>query len=221
MGFFGQDDVLLKHQPLFARGEGDMKSYFTEEVINVNKILEFSVAPEDLKHGYVSVWDDAKKIVRSRERSSLRVSGTPEAKTKFVDAMNVMIKKDVSVITIDEDRYDVSYTLERVKDYNTFDNSSYGRNDILDSEIVAAASRGDISRLQEIYRSGGNKYANGVIQAAITSPVPTKVLNAIMDEGVIPTTDDLEVAFDPDYFNPNKALALLERGAKPKRKHRQ
>ncbi len=217
MGFFGQDEVLLKEQPLFGREDGDMKSYFTEEVIKLNKILEFEVDSVDLKHGYASVWDDAKKVLRGRERSSLRVSGTNDAKTKFVEAMNIKVTKNISVQTIDDDRYDVTYSLERVKDYNNFDNSSYIRNDIMDTELIAAASNSDIDRLRQMYRSGGNKYAKGVIQAAITSlEIDVHVLNAIMDEGVKPTTEDLEVAFDPDYFSPHKVLALLERGAKPK-----
>lgn len=217
MGFFGEEEALLREQPLFGREDGDMKSYFTEEVITLNKILDVEVDSVDLKQGYVSVWDDAKKVIRGRDRSSLRVSGSNDAKTKFVDAMNIKVTKSISVQTIDDDRYDVTYTLERVKDYNNFDNSSFTRNDIMDSELIAAASNSDIARLRQMYRSGANKYARGVLQAAITSlEIDVNVLNAIMDEGVKPTTDDLEVAFDPDYFNPHKVLALLERGAKPK-----
>ena len=217
MGFFGQDEIKLGEQRLFGREDGDMKSYFTEEVITLNKILEVEVDSVDIKHGYTSVWDDAKKVSRSRDRTSLRLSGTKEAKTKLTDAMNIKITKNVSIQTIDDDRYDVVYTLERVKDYNTFDNSSFIRNDIMDSELIAAASNSEIERLRQMYRSGGNKFAKGVIQATITSPqVSIDVLNAIMDEGVKPSTEDLDVAFDPDYFNPHKVLALLERGAKPK-----
>ncbi len=131
--------------------------------------------------------------------------------------MNKRVTKNISIQTIDDDRYEVEYTLERVRDYNTFDNSSYIRNDIMDTELIAAAANGDIERLKQMYRSGANKYAKGVIRATITSPqVDIDVLNAIMDEGVKPTTEDLEVAFDPEYFNPFKVLALLERGAKPK-----
>ena len=217
MGFFGQDEILLKHQPLFGREDGDMKSFFTEEIIKLNKVLEFEVDSVDLKHGYTSVWDDAKKLSKANGRSSLRVSGTKEAKTKLIDAMNIKVTKKVSIQTVDEDRYNVVYTLERVKDYNAFDNSSFIRNDIMDSELIAAASNAEIDRLQQMYRSGANKYAKGVIQATLTSPeISVDVLNAIMDEGVKPTTEDLDIAFDPDYFNPHKVLALLERGAKPK-----
>lgn len=217
MGFFGQDEDMLDEQPLFGRNDGDMKSFFTEEVITLNKILEVEVDSIDLKNGYVSVWDDAKKLNRYEGRTSLRVSGSDEAKTKFSEAMNVKVFKNISIQTIDEDRYDVQYTLERVKDFNIFDNSSFARNDVMDSELIAAASNSDIRALQQMFRSGGNKFAKGVIQAAITSPqISIDVLNAIMDEGVKPTTEDLDVAFDPDYFNPHKVLALLERGAKPK-----
>ena len=217
MGFFGEEEVLLKEQPLFGREDGDLKSYFTEELITINKILEVEVDSIDLRNGYVSVWDDSKKVLRGGDRSSLRVSGTNDAKTKFSDAMNIKVTKNISVQTIDEDRYDIVYTLERTKDYNKFDNSSFIRHDIMDSELIAAASNGDIESLKQMYRSGANKYAKGVLQAAITSlEINVDVLNAIMDEGVKPTTEDLEVAFDPDYFNPHKVLALLERGAEPK-----
>ncbi len=217
MGFFGEGEDLLKQQPLFGRQDGDMKSYFTEEVITLNKILQVEVDSMDLRNGYVSVWDDAKKFQKNDQRTSLRYSGTNEAKTKFTEAMNVRVTKNISIQTIDDDRYDVEYTLERVRDYNSFDNSSFIRNDFLDSELVAAASNGEIDRLKKMLRSGANKFAKGVIRAAITSPqVSVDVLNAIMDEGVKPTTEDLEVAFDPDFFNPFKVLALLERGAKPK-----
>lgn len=217
MGFFGEGGDLLKQQPVFGIQDGDMKSFFTEEVITLNKILQVEVDSIDLKNGYVSVWDDAKKFQKNAQRTSLRFSGSEEAKTKFTEAMNVRITKNISIQTIDEDRYDVEYTLERVRDYNSFDNSSYIRNDVLDTELVAAASNGEIERLKKMYRSGANKFARGVLKAAISSPqVSVAVLNAIMDEGVKPTTEDLEAAFDPDYFNPFKALALLERGAKPK-----
>ena len=217
MGFFGEEEALLKQQRLFGRQDGDMKSYFTEEVITLNKILQVEVDSIDLKQGYVSVWDDAKKFEKSQQRTALRYSGTQESKTKFTEAMNVKVTKKVSIQTIDDDRYDVEYTLERVRDYNDFDNSSFIRNDVMDTELIAAASNGEIDRLKQMYRSGANKLAKGVIKATITSPqVSVDVLNAIMDEGVKPTTEDLEAAFDPDYFNPNKAIALLERGAKPK-----
>lgn len=217
MGFFGQDEALLNKQPLFGREDGDMKSFFTEEVIALNKILQVEVDSVDLKHGYVSVWDDAKKLEKSEERKTLRVNGNKESRTKFTEAMNKRVTKNISIQTIDDDRYEVEYTLERIRDYNTFDNSSYIRNDIMDSELIAAASNGDIDRLKQMYRAGANKYAKGVIKSTITSPhVDIDVLNAIMDEGVKPTTEDLEVAFDPEYFNPFKVLALLERGAKPK-----
>ena len=217
MGFFGEEEVLLSEQPLFGKEDGDMKSYFTEEIITLNRILEVEVDSVDLKNGYVSVWDDAKKVLKGKDRSSLRVSGSIEAKTKFTDAMNIKVTKNISVQTIDEDRYDIIYTLERVKNYNNFDNSSFIRNDIMDTELIAAASNSDIGRLRQMYRSGANKYAKGVLQAAITSlEINVDVLNAIMDEGVKPTTDDLEIAFDPEFFNPHKVLALLERGAKPK-----
>lgn len=217
MGFFGQDDALLNKQPLFGVNDGDMKSYFTEEVINLNKILQIEVDSVDLKYGYVTVWDDAKKYQKNKERKTLRTNGSKESRTNFTDAMNKKVTKNITIQTIDDDRYEVEYTLERVRDYNTFDNSSFKRNDIMDTELIAAASNGDIVRLRQMYRSGANKYAKGVIKATITSPqVSIDVLNAIMDEGVKPTTEDLEVAFDPDYFNPFKVLALLERGAKPK-----
>ncbi|MBT8394127.1 MAG: hypothetical protein KJN66_04665, partial [Bacteroidia bacterium] len=217
MGFFGQDEVLLNKQPVLGRQDGDMKSFFTEEVIALNKILQVEVDSVDLRHGYVSVWDDTKKFQKGAERKTLRFSGSKEAKTKLTDAMNRSVTKNFSIQTIDDDRYQVEYTLERVRDFNTFDNSSIARNDIMDSELIAAAVNGDIRRLKQMYRSGANKFAKGVIRATITSPqVDIDVLNAIMDEGVRPTKEDLEIAFDPDYFNPYKVLALLERGAEPK-----
>lgn len=217
MGFFGKEEEILKAQPLFGIDDGDMKSYFTEEIIEINKILEYSVDSLDIKDGYTSVWDDAKKVVKSKNRNTLRVSGSDDAKTKFTEAMNVKVTKNIPIQTIDDDRYNVVYTLERVKNYNAFDNSSFIRNDIMDSQLIAAATNSEIKRLQEMYRSGANKYANGVIESTITSPqIEIGILNAIMDEGVIPTTVDLETAFDPKYFNPYKVLSLLERGAKPK-----
>ena len=217
MGFFGKDHEMLANRPLFDYTDGDMKSFFTEEVIQLNKILEIEVDSMDIKDGYVSVWDDAKKIVRGEDRKTLRVSGSNQAQTTFLEAMNVVVTKTVPIQTIDDDRYEVVYTLERVKDYNLFDNTSIVRNDIMDSQLIAAVTNNEIERIKQMYRSGANKYAKGVIQAVITSPqVSIDMLYAIMDEGVKPTTEDLEVAFDPDYFDPLIVLALLERGAKPK-----
>ncbi len=216
MGFHGSDDAILAMQPLFDHGDINTATLITDEVINVDKLIDVEISPEDLEKGYVSVWDDAKKLTRSKDRTRLRYSGTKDAQIKLKDAIGKRISNDIMITTIDEDVYKVSYSIEQLQERDLIDNTSYRFGDVMDSQLLTAAAKGNIQKLRNLLESGGNKHARGLIKAAIEAHQSVKVVNAITDMGVKPSNEDLDVVFVPDHFNPAIALSLLERGAKPK-----
>ncbi len=216
MGFLGGDETMLEMQPLFEYGDINTATLITDEVIDVNKIVEVEIAPEDLEKGYVSVWDDAKKLVRSKERKTLRYSGTADAKVKLKDAIGTTISKEILLTTVDQDVYKINFSIGQVLERDLIDNSAFRFGDVMDSQLLTAAASGKVDKLKQLYAAGGNRYARGVLKAAIEAHQSVKVVNAITDLGVKPTDQDLEIVFVPDHFNPMIALSLLERGAKPK-----
>ncbi len=216
MGFFNATGDIIKTRSLFGYDETASDDLITDETVNVNKVLEVMVDPKDFKKGYISVWDDAKKLVRSRERSTLRISGPKESRIYFKEAMSQQIDKEILLKTIDNHVFKINYSLTLIDNEEPFDNSSALINDIMDSQLVTAAATGDIDLVRQLIQDGANVNARGIISAAIVSKQSVKVINCLSDYGVPITNEDLEAVFHPDYFNPAIAVALLERGAKPK-----
>ena len=216
IGAFTQNNDVIQTAPIIEKGGVDTESLITDEEVLLNKMLDILVSPENLKGSFVSVWDDTKKLVKSEERTTLMITGTEEAKTYFKDALNQKIEKEIQIETIDKDIFQIKYSLEKLEKQSKLALPNTDYNYVMDSELVSAASVGDIEKLKQLYAQGGNRTAVGVLRAVIQNQNDPDIINAILDEGVKPTDSDLELAFDPDYFTRETALILLERGAKPK-----
>ncbi|PHR91167.1 MAG: hypothetical protein COA80_15170 [Leeuwenhoekiella sp.] len=194
----------------------DLNTLLTDEEITLNKVLDFTISPEELKAAYVSVWDDTKKLEKGQGRTTLFVSGPPEAHAYFKDALVGVVEKEVEITTIDGDVFKITYSLEQQKAQQPLGSQPSSYNYALSSEVVSAAARGDLDLLRDLYFQGVSTRTEAVVKAAVQNFDDAQVLNTIFDFGVKPTTEDLDVAFDPEVFSKAKALTLLERGAKPK-----
>ena len=206
----------MTSKPLIEYQGIDLNTLLTDEEIALNRVLDFTISPEELKGAYVSIWDDTKKLVKGDQRTTLFISGPETARTSFKEALLQPVVKEVQITTIDKDVFTIKYSLEQVKENATIVASGNFYNYALDSELVSAAARGDTTALTEKYFNGASRSVNGVVAAAVQNFEDAQVLNRIFDLGVRPTISDLDMVFDPDYFSKAKALALLERGAKPK-----
>lgn len=215
-GGFSKDDAILKQLPLVEYGGIRLETLITDEEIQIDRNVIVTIKPEDLNRGYVSVWDDTKKLFKSKDRTTLRVSGTNEAKTVYKDALLRVVEKQVELETVDKDVYTVTYTLELLKDKGYIENTTTTYNYVLDTELVAAAAIGDIEKLSELFNRNGDRNSSGIIKAILVNKQSSEVLNFVLDKGVIPTTEDLDTAFELEYYDAKKILILLERGAVPK-----
>jgi len=215
-GGFSKDDAILETQPLIQYGGLSLETLITDEEVIVDQNLIVTIKPEDIEYGYVSVWDDTKKLFKSEERKTLRVSGPEENKTRYKEALVRKVNKTIEIETVDKDLYELNYSLELVKEKKLIQNLTTSYNYVLGTELVAAAATGNIERLDALFKQNGNPQSSGIITAIISNKQPNEVLNFVLDKGVIPTTEDLDLLFDPDNYNEEKALILLERGAPPK-----
>ncbi|MFI8378087.1 ankyrin repeat domain-containing protein [Leeuwenhoekiella sp. NPDC079379] len=215
-GSFNEHGEPMKTTALIDYNGIDLNTLLTDEEIDVNKMLDFIISPEELKHAFVSVWDDTQKLVKGEKRTTLFVSGTADARTYFKEALVKPVYKEVTITTIDNDVFKVAYSLELVKTKKALQSFGSGYDYSLDSEVIAAAASGDIQNLEQLYFEGASRRTNGVVKALIQNFDDAYLMNQVFDFGVKPTTEDLDLAFDPDYFTKEKAIALLERGAKPK-----
>ena len=212
-GGFSKDEAMLRTAPLIDRGGVRLETLITDEEIKLNKQVIITAKPEDLEKGYVSVWDDTKKLVKSRERKRLRVSGPEEAKTFYKEALVRDIHKDVEITTIDGDIYEVAYVLSLEKEKKLLENSAQHYNTALQTEIVRAANIGDLARMKTLLAQNATRRIPGLIAAIITSKQSSQILNFVLDKGVIPNSEDLDLLFLKEYFDEQKVLILLERGA--------
>jgi len=215
-GSFNGNSEPLKTEALIEYQGINLNTLLTDEEITLNKVLDFTISPEELKSAYVSVWDDTKKLEKGQGRKTLFVSGPPEAHAYFKDALVGVVQKEVEITTIDGDVFKISYSLEQQKAQQPLGSQPNSYNYALSSEVVSAAARGDLDLLRNLYFLGASTRTEAVVKAAVQNFDDAPVLNTIFDFGVRPTTEDLDVAFDPDVFSKAKALTLLERGAKPK-----
>lgn len=215
-GGFSKDEAMLRTAPVIERGGLRLESLITDEKVSLDRNLLITVKPEDLKNGYVSVWDDTKKLFKGNGRLRLRVSGPPEAHIPYKDALRQVVTKSVKIETIDKDVYEIEYSLSLKKQPELIANFEASYNYTLDSEVLAAVSNGNTQRLDSLFSHNASVRAPGLIEAIIVNKHPDSLLNYVLDKGTIPTTQDLDLLFEKEYFDKNKALILLERGAKPK-----
>ncbi len=215
-GGFSKDEALLNTKPLIERGGLRLETLITDELVRLDKNVIVTIKPDDIEYGYMSVWDDTKKLFKSKDRKRLRVAGSEEAKTYYKDALLKNVQKTVTITSVDDHIYEVTYTMELVKETDLLKNLNTTYNYALDSELVAAAATGDIEKLTLLFARNANTRNDGVIRSIITNKQSPNVLNFVLDNGIIPTTNDLDLAFERDYFNRDYALILLETGARPK-----
>lgn len=211
-GGFSKDDAILKTAPFISRGGIRLETLITDEKITLNKRLVITVKPDDLDRGYVSVWDDTKKLEKSPDRKRLRVAGPEEAKTAFKEALTQNRHKNVEITTIDGDIYEVAYMLTLEKEKKLLENNTRRFNDALQTEIVAAANVGNLKTLKSLFIDNEDRRIPGLISAIITSKQSNEMLNFVLDKGVKATVADLELLFLEENFNLEKILTLLERG---------
>ena len=215
-GGFSKDEALLHTKPLIERGGLRLETLITDEEVTLDKNVIVTIKPEDIEYGYMSVWDDTKKLFKSKDRKRLRVAGSEEAKTYYKDALLNNVQKTITLTSIDNHIYEVVYTMELVRETNLLKNTNTQYNYVIDSELVAAGATGNMERLEELFLRNANLSAQGLIEAIITNKQSTKLLNYVLDKGVRATTRDLDILFERKHFNPEYALTLLERGAIPK-----
>ncbi len=215
-GGFSKDEAMLQTKPLIDRGGLRLETLITDEVVTLDKNVIVTIKPEDIEFGYMSVWDDTKKLFKSADRKRLRVAGSKEAKTYYKDALLSNVQKTITLTSVDDHIYEVVYTMELVRETNLLKNTNTQYNYVIDSELVAAVATGNVERLEKLFLRNGNLSAQGLIEAVITNKQSTTILNYILDKGVVPTTRDLDILFERQHFNPEYALILLERGAVPK-----
>ena len=215
-GGFSKDDALLKSRPFIDLGDISLQTLITDEKLELDRNVIITIKPEDIQRGYVSVWDDTKKLFKSTERKTLRVSGLETNKTRYFEALTQNISKTVEIKSVDKDIYEVSYSLKLIKEESILKNLSTTYNYVLDTQLIAAVTNGDQKRLDSLFKKNGNPRANGLIKPMILNKHSNELLNYILNQGASPTTSDLDLLFEPEYFDEEKALILLERGARPK-----
>ncbi|WP_299765017.1 ankyrin repeat domain-containing protein [uncultured Dokdonia sp.] len=215
-GGFSKDEALLHTKPLIERGGLRLETLITDEVVTLDKNVIVTIKPEDIEYGYMSVWDDTKKLFKSKERKRLRVAGSEEAKTYYKDALLNNVQKTITLTSVDDHIYEVVYTMELVRETDLLKNTNTQYNYVIDSELVAAAATGNLERLESLFLRNANVSAQGLIEAVIVNKQPIEILNYILDQGVRATTRDLDILFERENFNEAYALTLLERGAIPK-----
>lgn len=215
-GGFSKDEAILKTIPLIEGGGLRLETLITDEKVALERRVLITIKPEDIRKGYVSVWDDTKKLTKANERTRLRVSGPPEAHTNYQDALRNVITKRVIIETVDEDIYELEYKLSLVKPLEIIRNFAASYNYVLDSEVLAAVTNNNMQRLDSLLLHNGNPRAEGLIESIIINGHPDRLLNYVLDKGAIPTTADLDILFEREHFDETKALILLERRARPK-----
>ena len=215
-GGFSKDDALLKSRPFIDLGDISLETLITDEKLQLDRNVLITIKPEDIERGYVSVWDDTKKLFKSKERKTLRVSGPEANKTRYFEALTQNIQKTVEIKTVEKDIYEVAYSLKLIKEESILKNLSTTYNYVLDTQLIAAVTNGDKKRLDSLFKKNGNPKANGLIAPLILNKHSNELLNYVLNQGALPTTSDLDLLFERDYFDEEKALILLERGAQPK-----
>jgi len=215
-GGFTDNQTVIKSTSVIDYGGVRLETLITDEEIEVNKFIDVIVPPEHFKKGFVNVWDESRKLVKGMGRTALVISGDPENRTYFQEALRKKITKKAEVKSIDNDSYILHYTLESIRLENEIFKQNTTMDYVMDSQIITAASVGDLRLIKELYAKGANVRAEGVLRAAIVSTQPAEVINVLIDQGIVPTTADLDMIFEVNYFNPDIAIILLERGAKPK-----
>jgi len=162
-GGFSKDDAILKTAPIIEYGGVRLETLITDELVPLSRNVIFTVKPDDLKRGYVSVWDDAKKLTKAEGRKRLQVASESNGVTVYKEALVKNIQKTVEIETVDQDIFDVTYKLELIKDEGLLKNRITKYNYSLDSELITAATTGNKDALIALFEQNANTRASGLI----------------------------------------------------------
>jgi len=164
-GGFTDNQTVIKSTSVIDYGGVRLETLITDEEIEVNKFIDFIVPHEHFKQGFVNVWDESRKLVKDMGRTALVVSGEPENRTYFQQALRKKISKKVELKSIDNDSYIINYTLEPIRLDNEIHKQNTTMDYVMDSQIIAAASVGDTKLIKELYAKGANVRAEGVFKS--------------------------------------------------------
>jgi len=215
-GGFVDPQISIATTGAIDRGGVELQTLITDEKIEVNKILDYIVPHAYFDKGFANVWDESQKLIRGVGRTDLVISGEPENRIYFKEALRQKVQKTILLHTIDSDLYEVVYSLQHLNVSNEIQKFKPIHNYVMESELLAAASVGDISLLEELKNSGISINSNRLVKVAILANQPVEFYNRLFDLGIKPTMEDLDLLFETEYYNKDIALIFLERGAKPK-----
>lgn len=215
-GGFVDSQTPIKITGAIERGGVELKTLITDEKIEVNSILDYIVPHEHFENGFANVWDESQKLIKGVGRSSLVISGEPQNRIYFKEALRQKVQKKISLQTIDSDVYEVVFSLEHLNVSNEIEKLKPTQNYVMESELIAASTVGDISLLEKYHYNKINLNIDRLVKGAIRANQPIEFYNRLFDLKVKPTMSDLDLLFDTEYYNKEVALIFLERGAKPK-----
>ncbi len=215
-GGFADSQTVITSTYALDRREIELQTLITDEKIEVNKLLEYIVPYENFEEGYANVWDESEKLIKGVGRTSLIVSGIEENRIYFKEALRKKVEKKIQLRTIDSDEFEIVFSLESVKVANEIQRLKSRHTYVMPSELIAAASIGDIEFLENKHYNKINIITDGLLRAAILTSQPVNFFNRLFDLGVTPKTNDLDLLFDTANYNEEVAIAFLERGAIPK-----
>jgi|GEM_PF-2430794 len=215
-GGFADYQTVIASTFALDRREIELQTLITDEKIEVNKLLEYIVPYTHFEDGFANVWDESKKLIKGVGRTGLVISGEEEHKIYFKDALRKKVEKKIQLSTIDSDEFEIIYSLESVKVSNEIQTLKSRHSYVMPSELIAAASIGDIEFLENKHYKKTNINVAGLVRAAVLTSQPVVFFNRLFDLGVTPNTQDLDLLFDTTNYNEEVAIAFLERGAIPK-----
>ncbi len=215
-GGFVDPQISIATTGAIDRGGVELQTLITDEKIEVNKILDYIVPHANFENGFANVWDEAQKLIRGVGRKDYIISGEPENRIYFKEALRQNVQKTILLQTIDSDLYEIVYSLQHLNVSNEIQKLNPIHNYVMESELLAAASVGDVSLLEELNKSGVSINSNRLVKVAILANQPVEFYNRLFDLGIKPTLEDLDLLFETEYYNKDIALIFLERGAKPK-----
>lgn len=215
-GGFADSQTVIASTYALDRREIELQTLITDEKIEVNKLLEYIVPYENFENGFANVWDESKKLIKGVGRNDLVISGEEENKIHFKEALRKKVEKKIQLSTIDSDEFEIVYSLESVNVSNEIQNLKSRHTYVMPSELIAAASIGDIEFLENKHYRKTNINVDGLIKAAVLTSQPVVFFNRLFDLGIRPNTNDLDLLFDTTNYNEEVAIAFLERGATPK-----
>jgi len=80
-------------------------------------------------------------------------------------------------------------------------------------QMIAAVKTKNTNEIARLVNDGGQIRANGMIEAAIEARASVNLVNYLVQAGNYPKTSQVDLALQPQYYNEDVALYLLQQGA--------